>query len=47
MDTIIDFFKDKPEINSVDGDILGREGMESLKSSGIGERSISEINPSE
>lgn len=47
LDSIVDFFKDKPGINSVDGDILGRQGMGTLKETGIGDRTIAEINPSE
>jgi hypothetical protein len=47
LDTIVDSFKMKPFIASIDGMVLEREGMEALKSSGMGTRSISEINPSE
>ena len=47
LDTIVDSFKDKDYINSIDGIILEREGMESLKTSGMGVRTISEISPSE
>lgn len=47
LDTIVDSFKVKPFIASVDGMVLEREGMEALKSSGMGTRSIAEINPSE
>lgn len=47
LDTIVDNFKNKDYVNSIDGIILEREGMESLKNTGIGQRSISDINPSE
>jgi hypothetical protein len=47
LDIIVDNFKSKDYINSIDGEILGREGMESLKNTGIGTRTISDINPSE
>ena len=47
LDTIVEYFKDKNYVNSIDGIILEREGMESLKNTGIGERSIADINPSE
>lgn len=47
LDTIVDNFRTKDYIKSVNGMILEREGMESLKSTGIGERSIADINPSE
>jgi hypothetical protein len=46
LDTIVDNFKTKDYINSIDGDILGREGMNELKTSGLGERSIEDIDPS-
>lgn len=47
LDTIVDNFKTKNFIKSIDGFILAREGMEALKNTGIGTRSISDINPSE
>ena len=47
LDTIIDYFKTQPAINSVDGDILGREGMQQLLAVGNRKRKVSEINPSE
>jgi hypothetical protein len=46
LDTIVDNFKTKDYINSIDGEILGREGMNELKTSGLGERSIEDIDPS-
>ena len=46
LDTIVDNFKTKDYIRSIDGEILGREGMNELKTSGLGERSIADINPS-
>ncbi len=47
LDTIIDGFKAKDYINSINGLVLEREGMESLKNTGMGSRSIADINPSE
>ena len=47
LDTIVDNFKTQDYIKSVNGLILEREGMETLKNTGLGERSISDINPSE
>lgn len=47
LDTIVDNFKTKDYVKSIDGLILERDGMEALKNSGIGSRTISEINPSE
>ena len=46
LDTIVDNFKTKDYVNSIDGEILGREGMTELKTSGLGERSIEDIDPS-
>lgn len=46
LDTIVDSFKTKDYVKSIDGDILGREGMNELKTSGLGERSIEDIDPS-
>ena len=46
LDTIVDNFKTKDFVNSIDGEILGREGMNELKTSGLGERSIEDIDPS-
>ena len=46
LDTIVDNFKTKDYVNSIDGEILGREGMNELKTSGLGERSIEDIDPS-
>ena len=43
LDQIMDGYIKSENINSVDGDLLGRQGMDALKSSGIGERDISEI----
>lgn len=48
LDRILEYFYENKEIiKSVDGEILGREGMGTLKTSGIGERAIADINPSE
>jgi len=47
LDTVVDTFKTKDYINSVNGMVLPREGMESLKSSGLGKRSIADISQSE
>lgn len=47
LDTIVDNFKSKDYIKSINGMILEREGMEALKTTGMGERNISDINPSE
>jgi hypothetical protein len=46
LDTIVESFKTKDYVKSIDGEILGREGMNELKTSGLGERSISDIDPS-
>jgi hypothetical protein len=46
LDTILDYFITQPAINSVDGEILGREGMQQLLAVG-NKRKVSEINPSE
>ena len=46
LDTIVDNFKTKDYVNSIDGEILGREGMNELKTSGLGERSIEDIDSS-
>jgi hypothetical protein len=47
LDTIVDNFRSKDYIKSINGMILEREGMESLKNTGMGQRSIADINPSE
>jgi hypothetical protein len=47
LDTIVDNFKNREYVNSIDGEILGREGMSSLKNIGLGSRTITDINPSE
>jgi hypothetical protein len=47
LDTVVDTFKTKDYVNSINGIVLPREGMEALKNTGMGARSISEINPSE
>jgi hypothetical protein len=47
LDTIIDYYKSKSFINSVDGDILERQGMQALKTIGMGDRTIADIDPSE
>ena len=46
LDTIVDNYKTKDYIRSIDGEILGREGMNELKTSGLGQHSIADINPS-
>lgn len=47
LDTIVDNFKTRDYIKSVDGVILEREGMEELKASGVGKRKIEDIDASE
>jgi nicotinic acid mononucleotide adenylyltransferase len=48
LDTIVDNFRTKNFVQSINGSILEREGMNSLITSGVGsKRKISEINPSE
>lgn len=47
LDTIVDNFRTKDYVKSINGMILEREGMEALKNTGMGERSITDINPSE
>lgn len=47
LDTIVDNFKTKDYVNSIDGLILEREGMGALKSTGLGTRTIADIDPSE
>jgi hypothetical protein len=47
LDTIIDNFSQRDYINSINGLVLPREGMEALKNTGMGTRSISDIDPSE
>jgi len=47
LDTIVDNFKTKDYVKSINGIILEREGMDALKTTGMGERIISDINPSE
>ena len=47
LDTIVDNFKTKDYVKSINGMILEREGMEALKTTGMGERTIAEITPSE
>ena len=47
LDIIVDNFSQKDYVNSINGMILPREGMEALKNTGMGTRSISEIDPSE
>ena len=46
LDTIVDTFKKYNYVSSIDGLILGREGMTALKTSGLGDRSIADIDPS-
>jgi hypothetical protein len=46
LDTIVDTFKKYDYVDSIDGLILGREGMTALKTSGLGDRSIADIDPS-
>jgi hypothetical protein len=48
LDKIVDNYR-KPIykfVNSIDGEILDREGMNDLKTSGLGQRSIEDIDPS-
>ena len=47
LDKIIDNFRTKDYIKSISGVVLEREGMEALKTTGMGQRSISDIDPSE
>lgn len=47
LDTIVDNFKTKDYIKSINGMILEREGMDALKTTGMGHRTIAEIKPSE
>lgn len=47
LDTIVDNFKTKDYVKSINGIVLEREGMDALKTTGMGERTISDINPSE
>ena len=47
LDVIVDNLRQKDYVNSINGMILPREGMEALKNTGMGTRSISEIDPSE
>lgn len=47
LDTIVDNFKTKDYIKSVNGMILEREGMEALKTTGMGKRKIADISPTE
>ena len=47
FDTIVDYFSKNSSVNSVNGLVLEREGMEALKNTGIGDRAIADINPSE
>jgi hypothetical protein len=46
LDTIVDTFKKYDYVSSIDGLILGREGMTELKNAGLGTRSIADIDPS-
>lgn len=46
-DQIIDGFLSSSYIYSVDGEIMGREGMGALKETGISDRNVEEINESE
>lgn len=48
LDTIVDNYRNTTYdfVNSIDGEILGREGMNDLKTSGLGKRSIEDIDPS-
>jgi hypothetical protein len=46
LDTIVDTFKKYKYVSSIDGLILGREGMTELKNIGLGTRSIADIDPS-
>jgi hypothetical protein len=46
LDTIVDTFRKYDYVSSIDGLILGREGMTELKNAGLGTRSIADIDPS-
>ena len=46
LDTIIDNFKTKSYVKLLDGEILDRTGMTELKTTGLSERKIEEIDPS-
>lgn len=46
LDTIVDTFKKYDYVSSIDGLVLGREGMTELKNTGLGTRSIADIDPS-
>jgi hypothetical protein len=47
LDIIVDNVRQKEFVNSINGMILPREGMGALKNTGMGTRSISDIDPSE
>lgn len=47
LDTVVDTFITKDFVSSIDGLVLEREGMEALKTTGLGNRTVSEIDPSE
>jgi len=47
LDTIVDTFKKYDYVSSIDGLILKRDGMTALKSSGLEDRSIADIDLSE
>lgn len=47
LDTIVDNFSQRDYINSISGLVLPREGMASLKNTGLGKRSIADISQSE
>jgi hypothetical protein len=47
LDQVVDIYKKNKNINSINGIVLAREGMEALKNTGIGTRSITDIDPSE
>jgi hypothetical protein len=47
LDVIVDNFRTKEYVKSINGIILERKGMEALKTTGVGTRNIADINPSE
>ena len=47
LDTVVDTFRIKDYVNSVDGEILTREGMEEAKNTDVSEVNIEELNKKE
>lgn len=47
LDTVVDTFRTKDYVNSVDGEILTREGMEQAKNTDVSEVNIEELNKKE